>query len=158
MINITIVAVGNLKEKYWTLASDEYKKRLGAYCKINIVEVKESQANKNASKNEILQVKQKEAVDIKKHLKGYIVALEVKGKTFNSETLAREINNLSVGGTSHITFVIGGSNGMDKELSKSADMKLSFSEFTLPHQLMRVVLLEQLYRAFCINNNKTYHK
>lgn len=158
MIKINLICVGNLKEKYWRDAESEYKKRLGGFSKFNIIEIKESLLQKGASPAEVLNAKKQEADKIKIKAKGFLVALEVKGKNFTSEEFAKKIKQLTVKGVSEISFIIGGSNGLDKEFSNLCNMKLSFSSFTFPHQLMRVILLEQIYRAFCIINNKTYHK
>lgn len=156
MITINIVCVGNLKEKYWKDAIAEYQKRLSAFAKVNIVEVKES--DYGTSDKQILIAKTEEADRLKKYLSGYVVSLEIGGKNFDSVQFAEHIQNLMTNGNSTITFMIGGSHGIDKILSDSANEKLSFSKFTFPHQLMRVILLEQVYRAFTILNGKTYHK
>lgn len=156
MITVNIVCVGNLKEKYWKDAIEEYKKRISPYARLNIVEVKESLYG--TSPKDILIAKSEEAENIKKHLAGYVIALEIGGKSFSSEEFAQSFQTLLNQGNSTITFLIGGSYGIDKDLSDSANMKLSFSKFTFPHQLMRVVLVEQIYRAFTILNGKTYHK
>lgn len=156
MITINVVAVGNLKEKFWEDAVKEYTKRIGAYAKINIVEIKESVYGNSAKEIEI--AKQKEAEKLKKYMQGYCVALEVKGETYTSEGFAEHIENLSNKGVSTINFFIGGSYGLDQTFSKQLNENMSFSKFTFPHQLMRVILLEQIYRAFTIINNKTYHK
>ena len=156
MISINIVCVGNLKEKYWKDAISEYQKRISAFANLNIVEVKESIYG--ASEKEILLAKKEEAEKLEKYKNGYCVALEIKGKTFDSEGFAKHISSLMISGNSQITFFIGGSYGLDKNFSDSVNEKLSFSEFTFPHQLMRVILTEQIYRAFTIINNKTYHK
>ena len=158
MMSINIIAVGGLKEDYFVKACKEYQKRLQTFVKLNIIEVKESPLKQNASPAEIKKCKKEESEQIKQRAKGFLIALEVKGKTLTSEDLAQKINELNVNGISEISFIIGGSNGLDKEFSDSCNMKLSFSSFTFPHQLMRVILLEQIYRAICINNNKTYHK
>jgi 23S rRNA (pseudouridine1915-N3)-methyltransferase len=156
MIGINIVCVGNLKEKYWVDAIKEYEKRLGAFAKVNIVEVKESEYG--TSEKEILDAKKSEAERLSKHKKGYCVALEIGGKNFDSEQFASHIESLATTGNSTISFFIGGSFGLDKNFSDDCNEKLSFSKFTFPHQLMRVILLEQIYRAFTIINGKTYHK
>ena len=156
MITINIVCVGNLKEKYWIDAIEEYKKRITPFAKLNIFEVKESAYG--ISEKDILIAKKEEAERIKKYLQGYVIALEIDGKNFDSESFANQIQKLMIQGNSTLTFIIGGSYGIDKELSNSADLKLSFSKFTFPHQLMRVILMEQIYRAFTILNGKTYHK
>lgn len=156
MININIVCVGDLKEKFWKDAIDEYSKRLSLYSKLNIIEVKES--NYGTSEKEIEIAKQQEAQKLEKYKKGYCVALEIKGKSFTSESFSEHINTIAINGNSTISFFIGGSYGLDKQFSDSMNEKITFSNFTFPHQLMRVILLEQIYRAFTIINNKTYHK
>ena len=154
MITINILCVGNLKEKFWKDAISEYQKRISAYAKLNIIEVKES----SYDFNQINKAKHEEAERIKKYLDGYTVALEIDGKSFTSEKFAQHIKNLQTKSDSTITFVSGGRYGIDKSLSNSCNEKLSFSSFTFPHQLMRVILAEQIYRAFTILNGKTYHK
>lgn len=158
MITIHIIAVGNLKENYFVEASREYEKRLSGFVKLDIIEVKESLLKGNASEKEILKAKQEEASRIKEQAKGFLISLEIKGKMYESEAFAKKIEELTVQGVSEISFIIGGSNGLDAAFSNECNMKLSFSKFTFPHQLMRVILLEQIYRAICINHNKTYHK
>ena len=156
MISINIVCVGNLKEKYWKDAISEYEKRISSFAKLNIIEVKESVYG--TSEKEILLAKKEEAERLEKYKDGYCIALEIKGKTFDSEGFSKYISNLMINGNSLISFFIGGSYGLDKSFSDSMDEKLSFSAFTFPHQLMRVVLVEQIYRAFTIKAGKTYHK
>ena len=156
MININLVCVGNLKEKFWCHAIDEYKKRISAFANISIFEVKES--TYGSSDAEIKKAKQEEAKRLAKYCSGYNIALEINGKMFDSESFAKHISSLATNGNSTISFFIGGSYGIDKEFSDSLNEKLSFSSFTFPHQLMRVILSEQIYRAFTIINNKTYHK
>lgn len=160
MINITIICVGKIKEKYFTAAVDEYKKRLGRFCKLEITEVKDDSIPENASDAEKSAVLEKEGERIKNKLpKGaYIIPLCVEGKPISSETLAEKINTLTVEGVSHIAFIIGGSLGISDEIKNLSAFRLSFSKMTFPHQLMRVILTEQLYRAFTINNGITYHK
>ncbi len=155
-MEINIVCVGHLKEAYWKGAVEEYKKRIGGFCKINVIETDDYDFG--SSKGEILKEKKQEALNLKKYKKGYTIALEINGKTFTSEKFAEKLKDTFDNFNSCITFFIGGSNGLDEELSASCDMKLSFSSFTFPHQLMRVILLEQVYRAFMINNNRSYHK
>ena len=149
-MNITIVCVGKLKERFWQEAADEYLKRLSRFAKLDIIELSES---KNDDINE-------ESALILAHIpKGcYCIALDVKGKSFSSTDFADKIANITLDGKSHISFVIGGSNGYNDEVRKAADLRLSFSDFTFPHQLMRIILLEQIYRAFKINANEKYHK
>lgn len=159
-MNIRIIAVGKLKEKYWRDAAGEYAKRLGAYCSLEIVEVKESPLRANPSAADEEAVKTAEGEDILRHIsKGdYVITLEIKGRGLSSEQLADKMADLALDGKSNIAFVIGGSLGLSQEVSKRADFKLSFSAMTFPHQMMRVILLEQIYRSFKINRNETYHK
>lgn len=159
-MNIRIIAVGKLKEKYWRDAVAEYAKRLGAYCSLEIIEVRESQLRANSSAADEEAVKTAEGEDILRHIsKGdYVITLEIKGKGLTSEQLAEKIAGLVLEGKSTIDFVIGGSLGLSADVSRRADFKLSFSAMTFPHQMMRVVLLEQIYRSFKINRNETYHK
>jgi len=149
-MNISIICVGKLKEKYWTDACAEYVKRLSRFCKLEILELAESKIDDKAEESKEI---------VSKIPKGaYVVALDVGGKSLSSEGLAEKIENLGTAGTSHICFIIGGSNGFDDSVRAAADFRLSFSSFTFPHQLMRVILLEQIYRAFKINANEKYHK
>lgn len=159
-MNIRIIAVGKLKEKYWRDACAEYAKRLGAYCSLEIVEIKESMLRQNASAADEEAVKTAEGEDILRRIdrSDYVITLEIKGRRLSSEQLADRISQLALEGRSSIAFVIGGSLGLSPEVSKRADLKLSFSEMTFPHQMMRVILLEQIYRSFKINRNETYHK
>lgn len=159
-MNITIIAVGKLKEKYWQDAVAEYMKRLRGYCNPEIIELKESPLRANPSRADEEAVKRAEGEDILARIKksDYVITLEIKGKGLSSEQLARKISDLSLNGKSSIVFVIGGSLGLSPEVSDRADYKLSFSAMTFPHQMMRVILLEQVYRAFKINRNEAYHK
>ena len=159
-MNIRIVCIGKLKEKYWTEAVAEYSKRLRRFSSLEIVELKESLLPANASLKDEEKVKEEEAREILKVLKKdeYVITLEIKGKPLSSEELASKMANLALEGHPDVAFVIGGSLGLGPEVSKRANFKLSFSNMTFPHQLMRVILLEQIYRSFKINNNETYHK
>lgn len=159
-MKITLITVGKIKEKYFTGAIDEYSKRLSRYCKLNIIEVADEKTIENASETEISMIQEKEAERILKNISddAYVITLEILGKMLDSVELADKIKNVTVNGKSHICFIIGGSVGLHDSVSKRADFKLSFSKMTFPHQLMRVVLLEQIYRAFRINNNEPYHK
>lgn len=159
-MNITIIAIGKLKEKYWQDAVKEYSKRLGAYCKLNIVELKESPLPANPSKADEDAVKRAEGEEILGRINrsDYVITLEIKGKSLDSLQLASKIEQLGIEGKSSIVFVIGGSLGLDKAVSDRADFKLSFSAMTFPHQMMRVILLEQIYRSFKIIRKETYHK
>ena len=159
-MNIRIIAVGKLKEKYWRDAVEEYAKRLGAYCSLEMVEIKESPLRANPSEADEEAVKTAEGEDILRHIsKGdYVITLEIKGRGLTSEQLADKMAGLALDGKSSIAFVIGGSLGLSPAVSRRADFKLSFSAMTFPHQMMRVILLEQIYRSFKINRNETYHK
>ena len=157
---INIVCVGKIKEKYLKLGIDEFKKRLSKYCKLEIIELEDEKAPENLSDKEMLMIKEKEGKKILSKIKdnSYVIALAIDGKNLSSEELAETINKLGVRGISNITFVIGGSLGLSDEVLSRADYKLSFSKMTFPHQLMRLILLEQVYRAYRINNGEPYHK
>jgi len=159
-MNITILAVGKLKEKYWQAASAEYTKRLGKYCKIQIVEIKESLLPANASPADEEAVKIAEGKDILSKIKSsdYVITLEIEGKGLSSPELAKHIDKLAISGKSNVVFVIGGSLGLSDEVSKRSNFKLSFSAMTFPHQMIRIFLLEQIYRSFKIIKNEAYHK
>ncbi len=159
-MHITIICVGKIKEKYLTMAIDEYSKRLSRYCKLDVIEVTDEKTEENASESFNDMVKRKEGERILKQLKedSYVITLEITGKMLTSPELAAHISTLGVNGRGHITFIIGGSLGLSEAVSKRSDYKLSFSKMTFPHQLMRVILLEQIYRSFRINSNEPYHK
>lgn len=159
-MNITVIAIGKLKEKYWQEATSEYMKRLKNYCTPEIIELKESPIRVNPSEAEEEAVKQAEGNEILSRIKksDYVITLEVKGKALSSEQLAASLAGLALDGKSSVVFVIGGSLGLSTEVSARADLKLSFSAMTFPHQMIRVILLEQIYRAFKINRNEVYHK
>jgi len=152
--------VGKIKEKYFTGAINEYAKRLTKYCKLEQVEVPDEKAPENLSDKEMIQVKDKEGERILAKIpeQAYVIALAIEGKQLTSEELSKTIDKLGVSGTSHIVFVIGGSLGLADAVLKRANYKLSFSKMTFPHQLMKVVLLEQVYRAYRISRNEPYHK
>ena len=159
-MNLTIICIGKLKESYWRDAVAEYVKRLGRYCTLAIDELKEEKLKDHASAAEEMQVINAEGKNILRKIKGgsYVIALDVKGKMLSSEDLAGTLSELSVEGKSDLTFIIGGSLGLSSEVLSRADLRLSFSKMTFPHQMMRVVLLEQIYRAYKINKNEVYHK
>ncbi len=159
-MKIQIICIGKLKEKYWTEAVAEYSKRLQRFCTLEIVELKEARLPDKASAADEENVKLEEGRSILKQISDstYVITLEVLGKAFSSEELAGKIEDLAGMGRSDIAFVIGGSLGLSAEVSQRADFKLSFSRMTFPHQMMRVILLEQIYRSFKINRNETYHK
>lgn len=160
MIKVNIIAVGKLKEKYLKDACNEYIKRLGAYSKVNIIEINEERCSDNPSNNEIEQVKQKEGERIiAKIPKGsYVIPMCIEGQQMSSEEFSKRLENISVNGFGEVTFIIGGSFGLSDDVKAQGKLKLSFGKLTLPHQLMRVILLEQIYRAFSITNNSKYHK
>ena len=158
-MKIDIICVGKLKEKYWTEAAAEYSKRLSSYCSLSVTEIKEARLQGTGTAYEE-QVKELEGEDILSKIPdgSYVITLEVKGKRMSSEDFADKINSLGLSGRSDLVFVIGGSLGLSPAVSKRADLKLSFSDMTYPHQMMRIILLEQIYRAFKINRGETYHK
>lgn len=159
-MRITLVTVGKIKEKYLKEAIQEYSKRLSRYCKLEIIEVADEMTPDNASDVVEESIRAKEAERLLKHIKddAYVVTLEINGKQLSSEELAEKIDNLGIQGNSHIVFVIGGSIGLGKEVLNRSNYALSFSKMTFPHQLMRVVLLEQVYRSYRIINGEPYHK
>ena len=160
IMKITIIAVGKLKEKYWKQAIAEYEKRLSAYTKVEIIEVPDEKAPENMSDKEIEQVKEKEGQRILTKVKpqSTVITLEIQGKMLSSEALAKELDQRMTQGASDFTFIIGGSNGLHQDVMNRSNFALSFSKMTFPHQMMRVVLLEQVYRAFKINRGEAYHK
>ena len=159
-MNITVIALGKLKEKYLRDAIDEYSKRISAYGKLDIVELNPVRLSDNPSQTEIDNALTKEAEEIKKKIPNgsYVFSLCIEGKEKSSEQLASAIKDVTLNGKSSIVFIIGSSFGLSPEIKKLSDCRLSFSPMTFPHQLMRVMLLEQIYRAFQINNNGKYHK
>ena len=159
-MKITVLAVGKLKEKYWKQAIAEYQKRLGAYTKIEIIEVPDEKAPENLSDKEIEQVKQKEGqrLLVKVKQQSIVITLEIKGNMLTSEGLAKNLQQRMVQGQSDFTFIIGGSNGLHQDVLDRSNYALSFSKMTFPHQMMRVILLEQVYRAFKIMRGEAYHK
>ena len=159
-MKITVLCVGKVKEKFYRDAIDEFTKRLSRYCKLEILEVADEKTEEQSSDTEIRLVKEKEGERLLKNIKddAYVIALCIDGKQLDSEELSEKIEKLGIQGTSHIYFIIGGSLGLADEVVKRADFKLSFSKMTFPHQLMRVILLEQIYRGYRIMNNEPYHK
>ncbi|WP_394923942.1 23S rRNA (pseudouridine(1915)-N(3))-methyltransferase RlmH [uncultured Robinsoniella sp.] len=159
-MRITLITVGKIKEKYFTDAIKEYAKRLSRYCKLEILELADEKTPDGASEAEEMQIKAKEGDRILKAIKdnAYVFALAIQGKKMSSEDFSDNINRLGIGGDSHLMFIIGGSLGMDERVLKRADRLISFSDMTFPHQLMRVILLEQIYRAYRIIQNEPYHK
>lgn len=159
-MKITVIAVGKIKEKYFTGAVDEYTKRLSRFCRLELVEVADEKTPDGASEAQKLQILEKEGGRILQKLSGssYTVALAIDGRMLDSEELSQQIERWNVNGVSHITFLIGGSLGLSPQVLEKADMKLSFSKMTFPHQLMRVILLEQIYRSYMIRSGAPYHK
>ena len=159
-MNISIIVVGKLKEKYLKTGIDEYLKRMSSYAKVEIVEIPDEKAPEELSAAEMEQVKQKEGEKLLAKLSqdSYVIALAIDGRMKSSEELADSLDKLATYGKSKIAFVIGGSLGLSDEVLKRANEKLSFSKMTFPHQLMRLILLEQVYRAYRINRGEPYHK
>ena len=159
-MKITILTVGKIKEKYLRDAIAEYSKRLSRYAKLEIIEVADEITPDIASETVETNIKNKEAERLLKYIRddAYLITLEIKGKQLTSEELAQKIDTLGVQGTSHIIFVIGGSLGLGEEVLKRSNYALSFSKMTFPHQLMRVILLEQIYRSYRIISHEPYHK
>ena len=160
MLKITILCVGKIKEKYFSDAVAEYKKRLGRYCRMEIIEVADEKAPEDISAAMEEDIKRKEGERLLKSIRegDYIIALAIEGEQLSSVELAKKLDKLATRGISQIVFVIGGSLGLSKEVLARAKEKISFSKMTFPHQLMRVILLEQVYRAFRINQGVPYHK
>ncbi len=159
-MKITILCVGKIKEKFYRMAIDEYKKRLGKYCQFDIIEVPDEKTPENASDIMNDKIKEKEGNALLKHIKGdaYVITLEINGQMLDSVELAGHIQECMIKGKSHLMFIIGGSLGLHSMVCNRADYRLSFSKMTFPHQLMRVILTEQIYRSFRIMNKEPYHK
>ncbi len=159
-MHITVLAVGKIKERFFQQAIDEYMKRLSRYHKVETIEVEDEKAPESMSEAEERIVKDREGKRLLKSLKedSYVITLEIGGEELSSTELAKKMSKLCVGGVSHVTFIIGGSLGLSEEVSAASDMKLSFGPMTYPHQLMRVILLEQIYRSARINAGEPYHK
>lgn len=159
-MNITIITVGKLKEKYLKMGMDEFDKRLKAYAKMNLIEVADEKAPESLSEADMELVKKKEAERILAKIPqdAYVIALAIEGKMKTSEQLSADIESLMTYGRSKVVFVIGGSLGLHESIYKRADELLSFSKMTFPHQMMKLILLEQVYRAFRIMKGEPYHK
>ncbi|NBJ92141.1 23S rRNA (pseudouridine(1915)-N(3))-methyltransferase RlmH [Parablautia muri] len=159
-MKITLICVGKIKEDFYRKAVSEYVKRLGRYCRLEMIEVADEKTPDHIGSAEEELIKEKEAARILKFIKedAYVFTLEIQGKNPDSVSFANQLNQLAVQGKSHITFVIGGSLGLHKSVSKAANQAISFSNMTFPHQLMRVILLEQIYRGYRINKGEPYHK
>ena len=159
-MRISICCVGKIKESYFRDAVAEYQKRLGRYCKLEILEVADEKKPDRASEAEEEEIRKKEGQRLLKNIRedAYVIALAIEGKSLDSVQLSKRIEQLGINGVSHIQFVIGGSLGLHESVLRRADGKLSFSAMTFPHQLMRVILLEQIYRSYRIMNGEPYHK
>ena len=159
-MKITILTVGKIKEKYLKDAIAEYAKRLSRYCKLQIVEVEDEKTPDGASAAMEDQIKDKEATRLFKYVddEAFLITLEIQGKMLDSESFSKTMEQICLRGKNHIQFVIGGSLGLHTSITERSDLALSFSKMTFPHQLMRVILLEQVYRSFRIQNNEPYHK
>lgn len=159
-MKITIICVGKIKEDFYRKAVSEFEKRLSKYCKLEIIEVQDEKTPDGAGEAIEEQIKEKEAARIIKHLKedAFVYTLEIDGKNPDSVSFANQINKLAIQGKSHIQFIIGGSLGLHQSVCKRADQAISFSKMTFPHQLMRVILLEQIYRSYRIIMGEPYHK
>lgn len=159
-MKIAIVCVGKIKEKFYRDAIDEYAKRLSKYCKLEIIEVADEKTPDKASETVESQIKEKEAARILEKIKEdtFVYTLEIKGKRYTSEAFAKELESKGTYGISNIAFVIGGSLGLHEKVLKRSNGSISFSDMTFPHQLMRVILTEQIYRAYRIMNHEPYHK
>ncbi len=159
-MRITVIAVGKIKEKYFTAAIEEYAKRLSRFCKLELLEVPDEKTPDGAGEAQESQIREKEGNRILRKLSenSYVVVLAINGKTFDSVELSQQMERWNINGISHITFIIGGSLGLSPQILEKADLKLSFSKMTFPHQLMRVVLLEQIYRSYMIRSGAPYHK
>ena len=160
MLHINIICVGKLKEKYLQDALSEYSKRLSKYCNLNIIELPDEKLPNNLNDSLIKQIKSKESNNILSHIEkgSYVLALDLKGKQYSSEEFSQKITNISLNSSSNITFVIGGTLGLDENVLKNSNELICFSKMTFPHQLIRIFLLEQIFRAFKISNNETYHR
>ncbi len=159
MLNINIICIGKIREQYLKSAIEEYSKRLSRYCKLNILELPDEKIPDKLNDNLSNEIKTKECNNIINHLKkdSYLIALDLTGNELSSEEFSKMIENISMENSS-ITFIIGGSLGLTKELLNKCDKKICFSKMTFPHQLIRIFLLEQIFRAFKISNNETYHR
>lgn len=159
-MNINIICIGKLKEKYWREACAEYAKRLGAFCNLTVVELREARLPKHASEAEARVVTDKEGEEIIGNIgeRDYVIALDIEGKALGSAALSNHLGRLACRGSSTVDFIIGGSLGLSDQVKRRADLRLSFSAMTFPHQMMRVILLEQIYRSFMISAGAAYHK
>lgn len=159
MLNINIICIGKIKENYLKDAISEYSKRLSKFCNLNIVELQDEKLPSKLNDSIINEIKNKECNKIIQNIKkdSYVICLDLKGKQFSSEEFSNKLDNIALNFNSSITFIIGGTLGLNQEILSTSNEKICFSKMTFPHQLIRVFLLEQLFRAFKISNNETYH-
>lgn len=159
-MKITVICVGKIKEDFYRKAVSEYEKRLSRYCKLEVIEVQDERTPDNAGAALEEQIKEREAARILKHIKedAYVITLEIEGSKPDSVSFSNQLQQLAVQGKSHVQFIIGGSLGLHHSVSKIANQAISFSNMTFPHQLMRVILLEQIYRGYRIMKGEPYHK
>jgi len=156
MVNVNIICVGKIKEKYINMGIDEFNKRLSAYTRLKVIELKEDGNDKN--RNQSMEKEAKQIIETISKNKGHSILMDIGGKKFSSEEMAKKIEQITVNGSSTINFIIGGSYGVTEEVRKVVDLRMSFSDLTFPHQLMRLILFEQVYRWFSILGNSKYHK
>ena len=160
MLKINVICVGKIKEKYLQDAIQEYSKRLSKYCTLNITELQDEKVPQNLNDSLIEQIKEKECTNIISHIdkSSHVLTLDLKGKQYSSEEFSQKLENIQLNGSSSITFIIGGTLGLTDKVLQLSDESICFSKMTFPHQLIRVFLLEQIFRAFKISNNETYHR
>ena len=160
MLNISLICIGNLKEKYWAQAVEEYSKRLSAFCRFSVIQLNEERISNNHSPGEIDRILNAEGKRILEKIpkNSYVISMCIEGKQISSNELSQKIEDISLSGKSSLCFIIGGSRGLSQQVKQRSDFKLSMSKMTFPHQMARVILCEQIYRAFEISSNGKYHK
>lgn len=160
MMNISLICIGNLKEKYWAQAVEEYSKRLSAFCRFSVIQLNEERISNNPSPGEIDRILNAEGKRIIEKIpkNSYVISMCIEGKQISSNELSQKIEDISLSGKSSLCFIIGGSRGLSQQVKQRSDFKLSMSKMTFPHQMARVILCEQIYRAFEISSNGKYHK
>ena len=160
MMNISLICIGNLKEKYWAQAVEEYSKRLSAFCRFSVIQLNEERISNNPSPGEIDRILTAEGKRILEKIpkNSYVISMCIEGKQISSNELSQKIDDISLSGKSSLCFIIGGSWGLSQQVKQRSDFKLSMSKMTFPHQMARVILCEQIYRAFEISSNGKYHK
>ncbi|MCI7084669.1 MAG: 23S rRNA (pseudouridine(1915)-N(3))-methyltransferase RlmH [bacterium] len=160
MLNISLICIGNLKEKYWAQAVEEYSKRLSAFCRFSVIQLNEERISNNPSPGEIDRILNAEGKRILEKIpkNSYVISMCIEGKQISSNELSQKIEDISLSGKSSLCFIIGGSRGLSQQVKQRSDFKLSMSKMTFPHQMARVILCEQIYRAFEISSNGKYHK